>query len=72
LQGNADVSAEQQESIEQMRARREKKNLVIVDSDSTSSGLLSPRDKPMRKDVVRRELEKKQRAAEDRANGKCT
>ena len=72
LQGEADVSAAQQESIEQMRARREKKNLVIVDSDSTSSGLLSPRDKPMRKDVARRELEKKQRAAEDRANGKLT
>ena len=70
LQGDTGLSEDQQESIEQARARRQKKNMVIVDSDSTSSGLLSPRDKPMRKDVVRREQEKKQRAAEDRANGK--
>ena len=64
-------SSEEHEASELARARRDKKKVMQdqVDSASGTSGLLSPRDKPTRKEMMRRELEKKKRAAEDRANG---
>jgi len=64
-------SSEEHEASELARARRDKKKVMQdqVDSASGTSGLLSPRDKPTRKEMMRRELEKKKRAVEDRANG---
>lgn len=48
---------------------REQKHQHAADSESTSSGLLSPRDKPTRKEMLRREEARKQRAADERTNG---
>ena len=46
---------------------RDQKHQHEADSESTSSGLLSPRDKPTRKEVLRREEARKQRAADEPA-----
>ena len=52
-------------------ARREQKeNALIADSESTSTCLLSPRDKPTRKLLAEREANKKQRKVESRGSSR--
>jgi hypothetical protein len=48
---------------------RDKKGGPPVDSESTSSGLLSPRDKATRQEILKRELANRQRGVQDRSGG---
>ena len=44
------------------RARRAAKDVIEVDSESGSSVLLSPRDKALRAEIKKKELQKKEKA----------
>jgi hypothetical protein len=51
------------------RARRAAKDVIEVDSESGSSVLLSPRDKALRAEIKKKELQKKERGQTSRRNG---